>query len=613
MNGQLFQRAGFVLALIVIWICLAGHAAAQSTGTARAWGHNSSGQLGNGTNADSNAPVLVSELSNAVSVSAGAAYSMALRSDGTVWTWGYNSSGQLGNGTNVNSNTPVQVSGLTGVIAIAAGAGHGLALKSDGTVYAWGYNAYGQLGNGSNINRKTPVQVTGLSGVVAIAAGYGHSLALKSDGTLQAWGYNYSGQLGNGTNTSSSTPTTVTAVSGIAAIAAGQYHSLALKSDGTLWAWGYNHSGQLGNGTNTSSATPVAVPGFSAVAIAAGTSHTLAKRGDGTVWAWGYNYYGQLGNGTTADSNTPVAVPWLSGVATIAAGQDYSLALNTDGTLWAWGDNYYGQLGTGSSQNMSGAPVQVLSMQGVLRIAAGGSHTLALSNPVVSVSPSAIDFGTVDSIWTSSSRSVTITNNGPDPLVIGSVSLTGSNPGDFSVSGPAVPITLLFVSSSATFNILFLPSANGTRSATLVFGDNGFQSPHTVSLTGTGAPPQPADLIVSQTVVQSGRRLSYTINVRNNGPGWAGNVVLRGTSPAQTQFVGTSGASCSSPDYLGFFNCNLGFILRPGVQTAVGLVVDVTATQETQISNTASVSSSTTDPSTRNNSSTLVISWTPAK
>jgi alpha-tubulin suppressor-like RCC1 family protein len=41
-----------------------------------------------------------------IAVSASDGYSLALKNDGTVWAWG---EGQLGNGTNGNSNLPVQV------------------------------------------------------------------------------------------------------------------------------------------------------------------------------------------------------------------------------------------------------------------------------------------------------------------------------------------------------------------------------------------------------------------------------------------------------------------------------------------------------------------------
>jgi alpha-tubulin suppressor-like RCC1 family protein len=50
-----------------------------------------------------------------------------LLTTGTMKAWGYNGAGQLGNGTNTDSNVPVSVSGLTGVKAIVAGGIHSLA------------------------------------------------------------------------------------------------------------------------------------------------------------------------------------------------------------------------------------------------------------------------------------------------------------------------------------------------------------------------------------------------------------------------------------------------------------------------------------------------------
>jgi alpha-tubulin suppressor-like RCC1 family protein len=208
--------------------------ALKDDGTVWAWGYNSNGQLGNGTKTDSNLPVQVvtsvggPALTGITAIAGGGDHSLALKNDGTVWAWGGNYYGELGNGTNTDSNVPVQVSGLTGITAIAGGGGGSLALKNDGTVWAWGYNHQGQLGNGTNTNSNVPVQVAGLSGITKIAGGGSHSLALKNDGTVWAWGYNYYGQLGNGTNTDSNVPIQVSGLTGVTAIAGGDYHSLAI-------------------------------------------------------------------------------------------------------------------------------------------------------------------------------------------------------------------------------------------------------------------------------------------------------------------------------------------------------------------------------------------------
>jgi alpha-tubulin suppressor-like RCC1 family protein len=75
---------------------------------------------------------------------------------------------------------------------------------------------------------------------------------------------------------------------------------------------------------------------------------------DGSVWAWGQNNRGQLGypppawdeRGDTS-IGSPVQVPYLSGIVAIAAGDQHNLALDATGTAWAWADNRWGQLGNG--------------------------------------------------------------------------------------------------------------------------------------------------------------------------------------------------------------------------------------------------------------------------
>ncbi len=362
--------------------------AEPSSSAVSAWGQGTSGQLGDGAEANSSVPVAVSGLSGATAVRGGGFDSMALLESGAVMAWGANGLGQLGDGTTTNSDVPVAVSGLSGARAIAAGFADNLALLSNGTVMAWGYGERGQLGNGTTENSKVPVTVCAvgekapcsqhLSEVVAIAAGGNNALALLSNGTVVAWGERHD------------VPVAVSGLSEVSAIAAGEFYGLALLKNGTVMAWGDDESGQLGNGTH---AEDVHIPGAvcavgekapcsqdlsEVTAVAAGEKHALALLGNGTVVAWGFNGSGQLGNGTTTESDVPVEVSGLTGATAISGGDFYSLALLNNGTVMAWGDNTESQLGNGTKTS-SDVPVAVSGLSSATAIAAGYQHGLAAS------------------------------------------------------------------------------------------------------------------------------------------------------------------------------------------------------------------------------------------
>ena len=92
-------------------------------------------------------------------LAAGDNHTAAIKKDGTLWAWGWNFKGQLGNGTNIDSNTPVQVGTDTNWQSVSAGREHAVAIKKDGTLWAWGRNDFGQLGNGTYKNSNMPVQI----------------------------------------------------------------------------------------------------------------------------------------------------------------------------------------------------------------------------------------------------------------------------------------------------------------------------------------------------------------------------------------------------------------------------------------------------------------------
>ncbi|MEX2236755.1 MAG: hypothetical protein WEB00_04355 [Dehalococcoidia bacterium] len=185
-----------------------------SNGDVWSWGYDGQGQLGNDNviaseNQRTPAPATLpggAPLTGVKAVSAGEFHSLALMDGGSMMAWGNDISGQLGDGgSNTDQPQPVPVSDITDAVAISAGDGHSLALLTNGEVRAWGDDLFGQLGNSSAFDddEDTPVAVvladntTPLTGVKAIAGGSEHSLALLNNGRVHAWGADTGGELGN--------------------------------------------------------------------------------------------------------------------------------------------------------------------------------------------------------------------------------------------------------------------------------------------------------------------------------------------------------------------------------------------------------------------------------
>lgn len=183
---------------------------------------------------------------NAIAVTGGDSYGIALLADRTVQTWG-----TLGSG---GSNVPPP--DATNIVSITAGTSHALAVRSDGTVALWGRIA-------GNSSTAVPPEVTNVV-TVGLGPGAQHALALRADGTVVDWG------LSDTTNIPSG-------VLNIVSVAAGSFHSLALRSDGRVFAWGRKDNG----------ATTVPASATNIVAIATTWYGNIALRGDGKLLTWG--------------------------------------------------------------------------------------------------------------------------------------------------------------------------------------------------------------------------------------------------------------------------------------------------------------------------------------
>jgi alpha-tubulin suppressor-like RCC1 family protein len=101
-------------------------------------------------------------------ISAGRCHSLAIRSNGTLWAWGRNSQGILGDGTesgyydsNDRSSPVSVVGGFTDWCQVSAGCCHNVGVRSNGTAWAWGSNSLGTLGDYTTYCSSSPVSVVG--------------------------------------------------------------------------------------------------------------------------------------------------------------------------------------------------------------------------------------------------------------------------------------------------------------------------------------------------------------------------------------------------------------------------------------------------------------------
>ncbi|MCO6452393.1 MAG: DUF11 domain-containing protein, partial [Caldilineales bacterium] len=223
---------------------------------------------------------------------------------------------------------------------------------------------------------------------------------------------------------------------------------------------------------------------------------------------------------------------------------------------------------------------------------------------------------------------LTVTNAGPStatnvqvlelvPAGTTVVSLTPTNPdflGEFCSLGGACYLGTVFTNTTATIEVVLevngdFDAASLTNSAS-VNADQ--QDPDTSNNFDdvTTAVETSADLSIAKSdlsdPVIAGELLLYQIVVSNEGPSDAQNVVVTDTLDANTEFAGASpGCVHDGSPSNGVVTCTVG-TLAAGDSTSlfIEVRVDEGIASPTSLSNTANVSSDTSDPDAGNNSDT---------
>jgi uncharacterized repeat protein (TIGR01451 family) len=227
------------------------------------------------------------------------------------------------------------------------------------------------------------------------------------------------------------------------------------------------------------------------------------------------------------------------------------------------------------------------------------------------VLPNNVDFGSHRVGTSSTAKKVTITNTGGVSIDVSGYSFTGADPGDFSDTGGSCPATpfVLAESGACTVDVLFSPTAIGSRSATFtVTDDPGSQQ---VLLGGTGLPSADVAIFLaaSASSVASGSTETYTVVVQNNGPSTAAGVDFTDTLPGAATFVSLTGGTCSTPPpgYGGTILCSLG-AMTSGSSETFTITVTLTGRHHATVKNAVTVTSSTFDPAKGNNKASRTVS-----
>jgi hypothetical protein len=134
---------------------------------------------------------------------------------------------------------------------------------------------------------------------------------------------------------------------------------------------------------------------------------------------------------------------------------------------------------------------------------------LALSTPALTVSPASLTFPVTSPGFLSTAQSVMISNLGSSAITISSASLTGANPGDFSIYSNC-PVSLL-TGQTCPVTVVYKPTVTGASSAGLAIANSGTTSTISVALSGTGT------AVVANTLVTADALSGVPINQRLYG------------------------------------------------------------------------------------------------
>jgi hypothetical protein len=239
---------------------------------------------------------------------------------------------------------------------------------------------------------------------------------------------------------------------------------------------------------------------------------------------WGSNGLAfAVGNFTPALNSNQVII-FQSGIAGSAASTQTTLSLSSPNASFGQAVTFTAAVGAGGNPVTSGSVAffDNGTQIGIVNLDSSGQASLAISTlvpglhtvsaifsgssgfqgsnsatatetivgiPASSLAPASLSFSSQTVGTTSATQTILLSNPGSADLSISSITITGVNNGDFSITITTCPIAggILAEGSNCTIEITFTPQAAGARNANLTVTDNAAGSPQSASLTGTAS------------------------------------------------------------------------------------------------------------------------------
>jgi sugar lactone lactonase YvrE len=229
----------------------------------------------------------------------------------------------------------------------------------------------------------------------------------------------------------------------------------------------------------------------------------------------------------------------------------------------------------GSTATLTVTDTAFGSPQSVTLSGTGGS-------PAAMLNPTSLTFATTVAGIASAPQAVTVTNNGNVATVFSSISIAGTNPGDFTLTPasncPISPATLA-VNGTCTINVTFKPTLGGARAASVEIADNVTGSPQVIALTGTGAAPAvtfaPASIAFGNQTVGVGVAMSTTLTNSGTAPLAITGATVSGVNLADFTLAPTSTCPIAPATLAVNGTCIISVTFKASTQAAEAATLEV--------------------------------------